>query len=307
MENNGGDPRKNRKKIIPVSRYYLILLAILMLLIFILFLIPEKEGEQITVDAQENPRITSNNQVLQRVVPERPVPEKKYPLYIVIDDVGYNLSQLDSFLSFPGKITFAVLPGLPHTQESARRIHAAGKTVILHQPMEPLGQEDPGPGAIYSGMDKDTVYEILSRNLEEVPYAIGMNNHMGSKVTSDERMMEIILSFCRERDLLFLDSRTTPDAPVSEAIAKTINTNYIFRNSDFLDNEKNKESILKAFSLGLGIAQKRGKAVMIGHVTSAELAESLMEMYPSLIEDGYTFEELTDFIFRKEPYDNTGY
>ena len=73
-----------------------------------------------------------------------------------------------------------------------------------------------------------------------------------------------------------------------------------------LFRSKNKESIVKAFSLGLDLAKRKGKAVMIGHVTSSELAETLLELYPSLIEDGYTFEEISEYIFRKESYEGSG-
>ena len=138
-----------------------------------------------------------------------------------------------------------------------------------------------------------------SENLAQVPGAVGLNNHMGSKVTAEEETMRYILEFCTEKGLIFLDSRTTPLNPVGEKIAEELDVKYMYRDSAFLDNDKNKESIVKAFSLGLDLAKRKGKAVMIGHVTSSELAETLLELYPSLIEDGNTFEENSEYIFRK--------
>ena len=83
-------------------------------------------------------------------IPERPV-RPKGRIVIVVDDAGYNLEDLDPFLKFPGPLSIAVLPGLPHSREAARRIKAAGKELLLHQPMEALGGENPGPGAIRLG------------------------------------------------------------------------------------------------------------------------------------------------------------
>jgi len=280
-----------------------IILAVLAALIF-LFLLVYQRG--ITEKPSEEP-VTEEPVIIEEkpLEPEKP-PAEKYSLYLVIDDVGYSLDYLEVFLAFPGKITFAVLPGLANTVSSAWRIQEAGRTVILHQPMEPLGPEDPGTGAILSGMTRQEVFEVLEENLAQVPGAVGLNNHMGSKVTAEEETMRYILEFCAEKGLIFLDSRTTPLNPVGEKIAEELGVKYMYRDSAFLDNDKNKESIVKAFSLGLDLAKRKGKAVMIGHVTSSELAETLLELYPSLIEDGYTFEEISEYIFRKESYEGSG-
>jgi len=309
-------PGRKRKPKRSYLQYYVILGAILVLLTIILSIlnqfsptgvvdprvlpITEYEAEPVTPPETIKP---------ENIVPERVLPpEERQRLYIVIDDVGYDLSALKRFLDFPGDMTFAVLPGLPHTREAAEMIHRAGKTVILHQPMEPLGKENPGDRAILTTMSDIEIENILERNFAEVPYAVGMNNHMGSKATADERVMRVVLDFCRRKGILFLDSRTISNADITEKILKEIGTSYISRNSMFLDNEQNKESIVKAFAVGLGIAKKTGKAVMIGHVTTSELAESLLEMYPSLIEEGYTFKEVSDFIFgNEEPHEGSWY
>ncbi len=229
--------------------------------------------------------------VSEPAVVEKGEEETPGSLAIVIDDVGNNLEQLDHFLAFPGQLTFAVLPGRRYSREAAARILLAGKRVILHQPMEPVGDADPGEGALYVGMDKDQIYEILDRNFGDLPGATGMNNHMGSKVTAHEETMEIIFEYLSERGYTFIDSVTTGDT-VAGRMARRFNVPYTRRNSMFLDNEREKEMIRAALEIGLGTVGPMSPTVMIGHVMSAELAELLIEYYPDMIEEGYRIEDV---------------
>jgi polysaccharide deacetylase 2 family uncharacterized protein YibQ len=206
---------------------------------------------------------------------------------LVIDDAGNNLGEMEPFLAFPGPLTIAVLPGLPHSAEAARRIRAAGKEVFLHQPMEALGGQDPGPQAVYSGMDSGEIRRVISRNIDEIGPVAGINNHQGSKITMDETAMETVLALCRERDIQFLDSRTTADTAAPEA-AKRLGMKIGGRDV-FLDNVREKAAIEASLEAGLALAEKRGGAVMIGHAWSPELAAVLEEFYPRLIARGYVF------------------
>jgi polysaccharide deacetylase 2 family uncharacterized protein YibQ len=218
--------------------------------------------------------------------PPRPSPSRKGTLVFVIDDAGNNLTELEPFLRFPGPLTIAVLPGLPHSAEAARRIRSAGKEVFLHQPMEALGGKYPGPEAIYSGMSDAEIRAVLLRNLNEIGPIAGMNNHQGSKITMDEQMMETILSFCREQGILFLDSRTTAETAAPEA-AKRLGITIGERNI-FIDNEQDRASMNRSIRNGLVLAEQQGSAVMIGHTWSPELALLLTELHSSFIEQGYS-------------------
>ena len=215
-------------------------------------------------------------------------------LVFVIDDAGNNLRELEPFLRIPGPLTIAVLPGLPNSAEAARRIRAAGKEVILHQPMEALGGQNPGPGAIYSGMSADEIRAVLARNIAEIGPVTGMNNHQGSKITMDRAAMETILAFCAENGIYFLDSRTTADS-VAAAVARQIGIEIAERNV-FIDNEQSKEAMQRYMSTGLLRAQRSGLAVMIGHTWSPALAPLLAEQFPVLMEQGYTIKTAYDII-----------
>ena len=217
--------------------------------------------------------------------PERTIPEKA--LVLVIDDVGYNLQSLEPYLRYPGPLTIAVLPGLAYSAEAARRVRAAGKELLLHQPMEALGGEDPGPMALYSGMGTEEVRAIIAANLDEIGPVAGINNHQGSLITADAAIMADILMLCQERGIYFLDSKTTADtaAPI---VAARLGLAIGERNV-FLDNEPDRESMLRYLNAALAYADSRGNAVMIGHVWSAALAPLLLELYPTLIDQGYSF------------------
>ena len=215
-------------------------------------------------------------------------------MVFVIDDAGNNLTELDPFLRISGPLTIAVLPGLPHSAEAARRIRAAGKEVILHQPMEAIGGMNPGPGAIYSNMSADQIIEILDKNIAEVGPVVGMNNHQGSKVTMDREIMEVILDYCKKNNLYFLDSRTTAETVVP-VIARRIGVKFTERDT-FLDNEQSKESMLRYLNNGLARAQRTGQSVMIGHTWSPVLAPLLAEQFTALTIQGYTIKTARDVI-----------
>ena len=224
-------------------------------------------------------------------IPDKP---SQGQLVFVIDDAGNNLRELESFLNFPGPLTIAVLPGLPNSAEASRRIRAAGKEVLLHQPMESIAGHNPGPGAIFTGMEESEIRAIVNRNLDELWPVAGMNNHEGSRVTMDQRIMEIILDICRERGILFLDSRTTAET-AAPAAARSLGI-QIGERDVFLDNERNRDSITNSLNQGLGRARQNGSVVMIGHASTTELASLMAEFYPVWLDQGFSFSAVSDLM-----------
>jgi polysaccharide deacetylase 2 family uncharacterized protein YibQ len=220
-----------------------------------------------------------------------PEPRPKGTLVFVIDDAGNNLRELEPFLRFPGPLTIAVLPGLPNSAEAARRIRAAGKEVFLHQPMEALGGQNPGPGAVYTGMSREEVRAVVERNLAELGPVAGINNHQGSKVTGSVEIMETLLSVCREHGIFFLDSRTTADTVVP-AVAKRMGIT-IGERDVFIDNIPERASMIRYVEDGLQRAEQKGDAVMIGHTWSSELAAVLESLYPDLTARGYSLSTIS--------------
>ena len=219
-------------------------------------------------------------------------------LYFVIDDVGNNLFQLKPFLDLPMKVTFAVLPGLKYTEEAVKMISAAGKDYIIHQPMEAVGGQNPGPGALLIGMNEEQVSSIVTDNLKDYAGVRGMNNHMGSAGTADPGLMAILFGVLKEKDMYFLDSRTTSKS-VGRETAGAVNIPFAER-SVFLDNSKEREAILEAVEKGLNVAEKKGHAIMIGHIWTEELAGILLDLYPSMLENNYALNNLTELFTGNE-------
>jgi polysaccharide deacetylase 2 family uncharacterized protein YibQ len=205
----------------------------------------------------------------------------------VFDDAGHNLKQLEPFLRLPFPCTIAVLPGLEYSGETARRIRAAGKEAILHQPMQAINRsKDPGPGAITEGMSPDRIKATVRKNLAEVWPVVGINNHEGSLITAEDEAMRAVLAVAREKGIYFLDSRTNAKTR-APAIAREMKMT-IWERAVFLDNAQDRASIEEAVNGGLKLAEKKGAAIMIGHIWSADLADVLSEMYPELVSQGYS-------------------
>lgn len=246
------------------------------------------------------PAVSRNQVAVASPSPERPYPVKhKGTLLFVFDDAGHNLKQLEPFLALPFPCTIAVLPGLEYSGEAARRVRAAGKEVILHQPMQAINLSmDPGPGAIKQGMTVDQVKAIVRKNLAEVGPVTGLNNHEGSLITADKAMMEAILAVARERGIYFLDSRTNA-ATQAPAVARETKMT-IWERSVFLDNAQDRASIEEAVTSGMKIAERKGAAIMIGHVWSADLAGILNEMYPELVSQGYSLSTIARIAIDKD-------
>ena len=244
----------------------------------------------------EKPAVPDRKNTAQAVQPVQSAAKPEKPrrlapyagnLTFVFDDAGHNLDQLEYFLRLPFPCTIAVLPGLRYSSESARRIRKAGKQVILHQPMQSVDLHiNPGPGAVTPGLSAEQIKNIVRKNLEEIWPVAGMNNHEGSLMTADEAAMRAVLDVVAEKHIFFLDSRTTAKSVVSK-VAKEKNM-VVWERAIFIDNDKSRAAMETQIKKGLSIARQKGSAIMIGHVFTVELAQLLTEMYPALIEEGFS-------------------
>ena len=287
--------------------YYIIIAIIIVLLVIILILIKnvkqdivEEQYETYTVvpektipEKEEPVPAPVVSRPAPAAIPEKPEVDEEYPIVFIIDDVGNSIEQLKQFLEIPYPVTFAIMPDRKYTRECATMIKAAGKEYILHQPMEAVGGANPGESAIYTDMTEAEIRKTLEHNFRQLPQALGMNNHMGSAVTSDERVMSIIMKYLSENNLFFLDSFTISNS-VGKETAERLNVDYMKRNSMFLDNEKDLDSIRSAIEEGMKSAEKNGHAVMIGHIMTGELAELMLDLYPNFIEDGFSLKEISE-------------
>jgi polysaccharide deacetylase 2 family uncharacterized protein YibQ len=132
-------------------------------------------------------------------------PANKAYMSIIIDDLGQSPERDSRTLALPGPVTMAIMPDTPHATDFARQAHKAGKTVILHMPMDPAT----GPYAWHPGIAIAGTAGRLDAALAKVPYAAGINNHMGSRMTAQREPMAWLMGELQQRHLFFVDSRTS--------------------------------------------------------------------------------------------------
>lgn len=225
--------------------------------------------------------------------------EQNQKIFILIDDAGQNLQQVEPFLALQTPLTIAILPSCPETRLTAwivREKHP-DKQLILHQPMASVRPEsNPGPGAVLSDTPADQVADILQKNMAQVPGARGMNNHMGSLITQNRDLMEATMTYCKENGLFFIDSFTIPNS-IAGSVAREFGVPTA-QQQVFLDNDSDEEAIQKQFERGMRIAKGQGFVVMIGHAWSPTTARVIAQMAPQAIRDGYSFHPISDIFLK---------
>ena len=206
-------------------------------------------------------------------------------LVIVMDDIGHSMAKAERILLLPAPVTLGLLPFAANSREIARRASAAGRDIILHQPMEPLpgAHVRPIAGTLTMAMSPAQFTLLLDQALAAVPGIIGVNNHTGSLLTQDHAAMRRLMSHLADRELAFLDSRTSP-ATVAYAMAVEARIPALKRDV-FLDHVATPAAIADAFERALTIARQQGFAVIIGH--PYEMTISFLERTMPSLPDGF--------------------
>ncbi|MCX7021988.1 MAG: divergent polysaccharide deacetylase family protein [bacterium] len=189
-------------------------------------------------------------------------------LAIIIDDCGGRDPSITGILDLP--VTPSVMPYRAYSRAVAQAAREAGREVMLHLPCEPLGNENPGPGALYTYMTDDELRRLVGRALDDVGPVDGVNNHMGSKLTSDRRCMGVVLAEISGRGLWFVDS-VTYHTSVAADMAAEYGLPHA-RRDIFLDNDPARRSVVKELKRAVDLALERdGPVVVIGHDRDATL------------------------------------
>ncbi|MFH1019692.1 MAG: divergent polysaccharide deacetylase family protein [Pseudomonadota bacterium] len=183
---------------------------------------------------------------------------------IVIDDMGYRQNTGKALLALDLPLSFAFLPFTPFSAELQQEAQDRGRDILLHLPLEPLDPKwHPGPGALTTAMDPETMTALLRKDLQAVPKAVGISNHMGSRFTADSQAMRTLLALVRARHLFFLDSVTAPNS-VAYDLALEMGVKAE-RRTVFLDNDQSPDKIIAQLDLLVRLAGEHGQAVGIGH------------------------------------------
>ncbi len=191
-------------------------------------------------------------------------PAPRPRIAIIVDDIGLDPDGASAALSLPGPVSYSILPYAKDIEWLALRAARGGGDVMLHLPMEPEGDEDPGPNALRSDMSRREFLRTLAWNLSRFDGYVGVNNHMGSKLTANWTAMNTVLAHIAHRDVYFIDSKTTNASVAFEAGAHL--GAVVLARDVFLDpTPGDKEEVRRQLKLVEQIAVETGYAVAIAH------------------------------------------
>ena len=220
--------------------------------------------------------------------PAAPPATKPKPLgsiVLIIDDLGFDGQPIDRVMALDPDINFAILPNGNRAAQIADRLNDRGFEILVHLPMEPMGQESPGENAILTSMSDAEITRVVHENVRAVPYARGVNNHMGSRATADRRVMASVIGALPD-GMYFVDSRTAGGS-VAESVARELNVRTAARHI-FLDDVRTTSAVRQQIAALARIAEERGIAIGIGHPHRVTL-DVLAQEIPNLRRRGFRF------------------
>jgi polysaccharide deacetylase 2 family uncharacterized protein YibQ len=235
---------------------------------------------------------------LQPTPPERKGPEAESggrQIAVIIDDIGYDLRLVEELIRIEAPMAFAILPHTPHAREAAHLLHAAGKEILLHLPMEPRSYptEKPGAGALFVNMDNGEIRRRIEADLTAVPYASGVNNHMGSRFMGDEAKLAVVMQELAKKGLFFVDSLTTSDSRARSAAAKA-GVRYASR-AVFIDHPPGYAAALSNLLQPPRRGREGKPLLMIGH-PHPETVRALREAQPLWQNEGVRMIPLSAYL-----------
>ncbi|MFT2098025.1 divergent polysaccharide deacetylase family protein [Marinomonas sp. 2405UD66-6] len=233
----------------------------------------------------------------ENVFPPETEAADSYPeqavIAILIDDLGYNRQGMEASLALPKEVALAILPETPYAQKTAVTSQEQQRITLLHAPMENQRELALGPGGLYAKMTKEELKATLKKDLDGLSGIQGVNNHMGSLLTTKADSMTWVMEVLQGRSLFFIDSLTSPKS-VAEKIAKEHGLKTVTRDV-FLDNIRTEKAIDKQFSRLIKLARRHGSALAIGH-PYPETTSYLKKRLESLEQDGVVLVPLSKIL-----------
>lgn len=215
-------------------------------------------------------------------------------LAIILDDLGTDRAAADVIFALPYPLTISVLPNHAHSADIAEEAHRRGYEVMLHLPMQSVGNEMAEAQELHPGMPADEIPMLFEQMMESVPYASGVNNHQGSQATADSALMQELMPVLEKWNLFYVDSRTTA-ATVAYDTAQRLGVRSAFRNVPFLDDVAEVSAVRKQLELALRGAKEKGGAIAIGHPHPATL-QALSQVLPQAKQRGVQLVYASDLV-----------
>jgi polysaccharide deacetylase 2 family uncharacterized protein YibQ len=212
---------------------------------------------------------------------------------VVIDDLGGDVPRTKEAIALPANVTMSFLP-YPDTSEAlSHRAFLAGHEVIVHLPMQPLGNENPGAHALMSGLSPEELQERTQWALSRVSDYDGANNHMGSRFTASRADLLPVMQQLKQSGIFFLDSRTT-EKTLAETVARE--SGLLAGSRDvFLDDEQSADAVEHQLARAEEVARKNGTVIAIGHPHPQTL-KSLAAWAKALKSRGYRLLPVRDVL-----------
>jgi polysaccharide deacetylase 2 family uncharacterized protein YibQ len=215
---------------------------------------------------------------------------------LVIDDMGLAKKYSKQAIALNAALTLSFIPYAEDLPAQTAAAKAAGHELMVHIPMQPMGNEDSGKNALLTGLSPVELQRRIDWNLNQFSGFVGMNNHMGSKFTQDRALLQPVMLSLKKQGGYFLDSRTTPKS-VAGAVAAENGLATLNRDV-FLDDVDSLAAVEKQLAHLEKIALKTGQAVAIGHPRPNTLA-ALRKWLPSLASKQITLVPLSHLMLKK--------
>lgn len=248
--------------------------------------------EKLTKGSKKSSEFKKNPIKEEPVLPpkkiKKPTIKGKAKIAILLDDFGYGNKNIQIYNALPIPLTYAVLPYHTYSSEAAKTGHAAGKDIMVHLPMESISNKAAEKMTLRTTMSDSELKTQATKAISSIPYAVGINNHQGSKASADKRVVGIIMNIVRDRGLFFFDSRTTSKSlilPMARNYGVPTGTNDLF-----LDNDSNVSAIEARLEQATKMAlnSKDKYVIVIGH-DRPNTAIALRNMYTKMQNQGIEF------------------
>ena len=283
--------------------YKTLIIYVLTLFVVVLLIVLKKQQDHmekleddvaIQADKPINLEDTTTTEVLDKPI------QKKIPMRgiiaIIIDDFGYRNDHISNgFLELPAKLTYAIIPGHDHSQLFSKKAYDAGYEIIVHLPMENIGKTyGEEEYVLMSYFQDDEIKSRINNAFDNLPEAIGLNNHQGSRGTADSRVMTLLAGVIKDKKKFFIDSRTTSNSVANSTMRRyNVPTN---QRDVFLDNDLDEEKIkIQLYKLA-DVSERKGIAIGIGHVKPQTL-NVLKNEIPVLKQKGFRFEFVSRLVY----------
>jgi polysaccharide deacetylase 2 family uncharacterized protein YibQ len=224
---------------------------------------------------------------------------KQPTIAIIIDDMGNQYQNGLDLVLLPYPLTLAFLPSRPHTKALSSLAQQYNKEIMLHSPMENQQGLALGIGGLVETMSEYEIKNILSKSFNALPNMIGVNNHMGSKLTTKPKIMKWVMEEVRQHPFYFVDSRTSSDS-IAAQTAEAFDIPNLSRDV-FLDHHQTRDFVQNQFLKLIKIARIKGTAIAIAHPHKVTV-DYLSWALPKLDEKGVRIATISALWHIQNPY-----